>query len=71
MQFLIRILGNKHQQADYSESTATLAETFIQFTEYNGIHDSLIKHKIVGYFTYVHDVLLIYNEELANINLTL
>jgi hypothetical protein len=54
-----------------ASSFPILAEMYLQFTECNNIHDVLMKHKIAGYFRYADDVLLIYNEELTHVNLTL
>jgi hypothetical protein len=51
-------------------SFAVSAEIFLHLTEYNNIHDVLIKHKIMGCFWYV-DALFTYNEELTDVNLIL
>jgi predicted transcriptional regulator len=48
-----------------------LAEMYLQFTECNNIHEVLTKYKITGYVIYVDDVLLIHDEELTHVNLTL
>jgi hypothetical protein len=52
-------------------SSAILAEIYLQYIECFSIYDILQKHKIIGYFRYVDDILLVYNEETTNINLTL
>jgi hypothetical protein len=43
---------------------------YFLFLEHN-IYDIFIKHKIIGYLRYIDDILLIYYEELNDINLTL
>jgi hypothetical protein len=35
------------------------------------VYDIFVKHKIIGYFRYVNDILIIYNEKHTDINLTL
>jgi hypothetical protein len=45
-----------------------LSEIFLQYIEHNLIVNILQKHKIVGYFRYVDDILLVYNNENTEIN---
>jgi hypothetical protein len=52
-------------------SSAILAEIYLQYIKSDNIYDILQNHKIIGYFRYVDDILLIYSEEITNINLTL
>jgi hypothetical protein len=52
-------------------SSAILAEIYLQYIESINIYDILQKHNVIGYFRYVDDILLVYNEEITNINLTL
>jgi hypothetical protein len=54
-----------------ASSFPILAEMYLQFTECNNIHDVLMKHKITDYFKYVDDVLIMYNDELTHVKLTL
>jgi hypothetical protein len=51
--------------------SAILAELYLQSIECNNIYDILLKHTIIGYFRYVDDILLIYNDQLTDIKLTL
>jgi hypothetical protein len=41
------------------------------FLEHNKIFYILCKHKIIGYFRYVHDILFIYNNQVTQIRNTL
>jgi hypothetical protein len=52
-------------------SSAIVAEIYLQHIESDNIYDILQKHKITGYFRYADDILLIYSEDITNINLTL
>jgi hypothetical protein len=42
-------------------SSAVLSEIYLQYLEHDDIYKTLIKHKIVGYFKFVDDILLIYD----------
>jgi hypothetical protein len=53
-----------------ASSFPILDEMYLRYTEYNNIHDVLMKHT-TGYFRYTDDVLLIYNKELTHAHLTL
>jgi hypothetical protein len=48
-------------------TSAVLVETYIQNMEHKQIYPILIKHQIVGYFRYVDDILMIYNQRITNI----
>jgi hypothetical protein len=50
-------------------SSALLAEIFLQNLEHNNIQNIVIKHKLLGYFRYVDDILILYNKKLTNIDL--
>jgi hypothetical protein len=52
-------------------SSAVLSEIYLQYLEHNDIYKTLIKHKILGYFRYVNDILLIYDSTHKDINLML
>jgi hypothetical protein len=52
-------------------SSALLAKIFLQHLEHNNIYNILIKHKILGYFRYADDILILYKKKLTNIDLTL
>jgi hypothetical protein len=43
-------------------TSALLAEMFIQYLEHNYIISILNKHHIIDYYSYVDDILNIYNE---------
>jgi hypothetical protein len=40
-----------------TQSSTIIAEIYLQFLEQNNIYDTLIKHKIIGYFRYADDIL--------------
>jgi hypothetical protein len=48
-----------------------LATTSIQYLEQNQIIHILCKHNIIGYFRYVDDILIIYNNHTKQIENTL
>jgi hypothetical protein len=52
-------------------TSAILAETYIQYMEHEQIYPILIKHKIIGYFRFVDDILVIYDHRKTNIDNTL
>jgi hypothetical protein len=52
-------------------SSAILAEIYLQYIESINIYDINQKHNVIVYFRYVDNILLVYNEETTNINLTL
>jgi hypothetical protein len=52
-------------------TSAILAETYIQHMEHKHLYPILIKHKITGYFRYVDDILMIYNQNQTNIEETI
>jgi nucleoside-specific outer membrane channel protein Tsx len=49
---------------------AILMEIFMQYLEYTTV-DILRKYKIIDYYRYVDDILIIYNAQTTNINNTL
>jgi hypothetical protein len=52
-------------------SSALLAKIILEYLEHNNIHNILIKHKILSYFRYADDILILHNKKLTNIDLTL
>jgi hypothetical protein len=52
-----------------ASTLANLGEIFVQFADCNNVYDILLKHKIIVYFIYENDVLLVYSEEYTDINL--
>ena len=42
--------------------SSIFSEIYVQYLEHTKIFDILVKHKLVGYFRYVDDILLIYKE---------
>jgi hypothetical protein len=52
-------------------TSAILAEIFVQHLEHNTIIHTLQKHHIIDYYRYVDDILLIYNDNITNIQDTL
>jgi hypothetical protein len=47
----------------------TLPEIFLQYTELNYIVHLAINHKLLGYFRYVGDIVIIYDQYATKINL--
>jgi hypothetical protein len=52
-------------------TSAILAETYLQHMEHMQIYPILIKQHIIGYFRYVDDILVIYDQNKTNIDETL
>jgi hypothetical protein len=45
-----------------ASTSAIIAETYLQNLEHNQIYNLLTKHKIIGYFRYVDDILIVCNK---------
>jgi len=45
-----------------------LSEVYLQYMENTTIYESLIKHKVEGYFMHVDDILKVYKEDKKNIH---
>jgi hypothetical protein len=52
-------------------TSAILAEVYIQYMEHKQLYPILIKDQIIGYFRYVDDILIIYNQNKTNLHETL
>jgi hypothetical protein len=52
-------------------TSSIFSEIFIQFLENTKIYDILNQSKIIGYFRYVDDILLIYDDMMTDIDVTL
>jgi hypothetical protein len=52
-------------------TSAILAETYLQPMEHEQIYPILIRQQIIGYFRYVDDILIIYDQNKTNIDHTL
>jgi hypothetical protein len=52
-------------------TSAILTEIYIQYIVHNKLHPILKKHQIIRYFRYVDHILIIYNQNKANIEETL
>jgi hypothetical protein len=50
-------------------TSAIIAETYLQHLEHNQVYNLLIKHQITGYFRYVDDILIIYDENKTHIDM--
>jgi hypothetical protein len=48
-------------------TSATLAEVYIQYIEHKKLYPILKKRQIIGYFRYIDDILIIYNQNKTNI----
>jgi hypothetical protein len=49
-------------------TSAIIAETYLQNLEHNQIYSLLTKHKIIGYFRYVDDILIVYDKNKTHID---
>jgi hypothetical protein len=54
-----------------AQTSAMLAETYIRHMEHKQLYQILLKHKITGYFRYVDDILIVYNQQQTNIDKTI
>jgi hypothetical protein len=52
-------------------TSAILAKVYIQYIEHIKLYPILKKHQIIGYFRYVDDIFIIYNQNKTNIEETL
>jgi hypothetical protein len=52
-------------------TSAILAEIYIHNIEHKQLYPVLLKRKIIGYFRYVDDILIIYNKKKTNIDETI
>jgi hypothetical protein len=52
-------------------TSAILAGTYVQHMEHMQIYPILIKQQVIGYFRYVDDILVIYDQNKTNIDETL
>ena len=48
-------------------TSSIFSEIYMQYLEHTKIFDILTKHKLVAYFRYVDDILILYNEKTTNI----
>ena len=51
-------------------SSSILSEIYLQFLENTRIYDILLRHQIMGYFRYVDDILIVYDNNNNNNNNT-
>ena len=52
-------------------TTSILSEVYLQYIEHTEIYNILQQHNIVGYFKYVDDILIVYNDKNTNIQIIL
>jgi hypothetical protein len=48
-------------------TSSILSEIYLQYLESSNIYNLLLDHNIIGYFRYVDDILVVYNEDNTNI----
>jgi hypothetical protein len=48
-------------------TSSIFSETYCQYVENTEIKDILLRNKLIGYFRYVEDTLILYNTDLTNI----
>jgi hypothetical protein len=51
-------------------SSSTFAEVFVQYMEHKQLYPILLKYKVTGYFRYIGDILIIYNQKRTNVDET-
>jgi hypothetical protein len=49
-------------------TSSVLSEIYLQYLENSIIENLLINYRVTGYFRYVHDILIVYNEDITNID---
>jgi hypothetical protein len=49
-------------------TSSIFSELYLQYLENSTIYNLLIKYSIIGYFRYVDDILIVYNESTTNID---
>jgi hypothetical protein len=49
-------------------SSSILSEIFLQYLEQNKVHKILTDHNILGYFRYVDDILIVFNNNITDIH---
>ena len=48
-------------------TSSVLSAIYLQYMEYTEIYSILQQHNIIGYFRYVDDILIVYNDKDTNI----
>jgi hypothetical protein len=51
-----------------SPTSSTFSEVFLQHIESTAIFEILVQNHIIGYFRYVDDILIVYNNSITNIH---
>jgi hypothetical protein len=64
MQFNDQFYNHSEGVTMGAPTPAILAETFIQYLEHTKIIKILDKYQILDYYTYVDDILIVYNKTL-------
>jgi len=54
-----------------SPTSSALSEIYLQFIENMKLHTILIQNKILGYFRYVNDILIVYNDTDTDVDVLL
>jgi hypothetical protein len=49
-------------------TSSVLSEIYLQFIEHTAIYTVILQNNILGYFRYVDDILIAYNDSIAYIN---
>jgi hypothetical protein len=71
MQFNDQFYSQNEGLAMGAQTSAALAETFIQYLEHTKIIKILDKYQILDYYRYVDDILIVYNKNITDIENTL
>jgi hypothetical protein len=54
-----------------SPTSPVLSAVYIQFMENTKLHTILIKNKVLGYFRYIDDILIVYNDADTDVDVLL
>jgi len=66
-QFLNSFFIQERGLAMGSPTSSIFSEIFLQHIENTAIFDILVHNNIIGYFRYVEDILIVYNDTITNI----
>jgi len=49
-------------------TSSILLEFYLQYLEHHKIYSLFLSHRVEGYFRYVDDILIVYNEDNTNVD---
>jgi hypothetical protein len=68
-QFLDTTYIRSEDLAMGAPTSSILSEVYLQYLENSKIFNLLLNHNVIGYFRYVDDILVVYNEDITNIDI--